>query len=158
MLLQRRNFADERGSSAIELLITGLLLILPLTYLAISLGQVHSAVLAAEGGVRQAARLFVRADTVESALAQSELAMQLAFDNHHLDGEYRLAVHCLPPRESRITTTGNHCLIPGARVTVSVQTQVLLPFIPGFIPNELVSIPIHAEAQQIVSKFAGAGR
>lgn len=156
--MRLKNFDDEAGSSAIELLVTGLLLILPLTYLAISLGQIHSAVLAAEGGVRQAARLFVRAESTQAALAQSELAMQLAFENHNLQGNgYQLRVHCQSPNQVA-GAVSDACLLAGSRVTVTVETQVVLPFIPGFIPSDLVSIPIHAEAQQIVSKFAGGGR
>ena len=156
--MRLKNFDTERGSSAIELLVTGLLLLLPLTYLAISLGQIHSAMLAAEGGVRQAARLFVRADSIQSAIRQSEIAMQLAFQNHALDGtDYQLSVQCVSPAGLTMTTDVA-CLQPGNRIVVAVETQVLLPMIPGFIPSELVSIPIRAEAQQIVSKFAGAGQ
>ncbi|MGB3413558.1 MAG: hypothetical protein WBA28_02460 [Microbacteriaceae bacterium] len=136
-----------------------MLLILPLSYLAISLGQIHSAVLAAEGGARQAARLFVRADTLALALSQAEVAVMLAFQNHNLEGtDFKVSVQCRSPHQAAPGVSMEACLSAGTRISVSVETSVLLPFVPGFIPSELMSIPVTAEAHQIVSKFAGAGQ
>lgn len=112
--------ASESGSSIVEFIFLGVLLLVPVTYLIISASQLQAASFAAVGAADHAARTFATADTEAEGAARARNAVDVALENlavdtHAATMEYR----CAPS-----------CLEPGSTVSVDVSIRVGLPFLP----------------------------
>lgn len=138
---------DDRGSAAMEFITVGMLLTVPLVYLVLTLSAIQSAVLAAEGAARHAARAIGQSATHAQGLASGSAAVEVALATVGLDASAAsVEVQCLPnPAE---------CITPAGTVTVSVVTQVPLPLVPPVLDLDVgLSVPIHAIAASPVSQF-----
>jgi Flp pilus assembly protein TadG len=143
----------EDGSASLEFIVAGLVLLVPIVYLVVVLFQVQAAVLAAEGGARQAARLFVDAADVDSATAQASTAVEFALADQGID----------PTTVDVSITCGDggpgDCLDPGDLVTVTVRLDVALPLAPPVLGlDDLAVVPIEASAVNAVSEFHAGTR
>ncbi len=108
----------DDGSASLEFVAAGLILLLPVVYLVLVLSSVQAGAFAAEAAARQAARLFVQAESVEAAQAVADRAIQFALADYGVDrDDASVAVTCVPAA----------CLEPGAIVTVQVTVSVPLP-------------------------------
>lgn len=146
--LARRARADE-GSASLEFITAGLLLLVPLVYLVLTLAAIQSASLATEGAARQAARVYVQAPSDEAGRAAAARALDLALDDHGVDGEPALSILCAPRPDVCHTRSG--------WVTVDVAVDVPLPLVPPVLELRVpLSVPIEATATQQVSRFWGA--
>ncbi|RWZ49720.1 hypothetical protein ELQ90_13350 [Labedella phragmitis] len=143
-----RRSRTEDGSASLEFIVAGLVLLVPIVYLVVVLFQIQSAVLAAEGGARQAARLFVDAADVDSATDHASVAVEFALADQGID-----------PAAADVSITcddggPDECLDPGDLVTVVVRLDVSLPLAPHVLGlDELVTVPIEASAVNAVSEF-----
>jgi len=145
----RRASAAEVGSASIEFLVAGLLLLVPIVYLVVLVATVQSAALATEGAARQAARVFVQAPSVDDGEAAAVRALELAFADHGVTAETRIAVTCRPEPSD--------CLARRGWVTVSIEASVPLPLVPSILDvTAPLAVPIEASATQQVSRFRGA--
>ncbi len=140
---------SDAGTASLEFIVAGLLLLVPLVYLVLTIGQIQAAALAAEGGARQAARLFVLASTADDGRAAVETAVEFALADHGVDASsVDVRITCIPvPAE---------CHTPRGFVTVAVALELPLPLLPPMFGGEL-SVPIHASTTQQVSRFWRAG-
>lgn len=139
----------EAGSAVVEFLGGALLLLLPLVYLVLTLGQVQGAAFAAEGAAREAGRLVVRAETVEVGVARARAAVALAFADQGMtvDGAGALTLAC----------EADPCLTPGARIIVEVGAAVALPGVPEFVRGAVpAEVPVTAEYVAVVDAFREA--
>ena len=59
--------ADDRGSAALEFILVGMLLLVPLVYLIVSLGLIQGQSLGAEAGARHIARALSTAESPDAA-------------------------------------------------------------------------------------------
>ncbi|WP_454300142.1 pilus assembly protein [Salana multivorans] len=109
----------ERGSALVEFLGGTVVILLPLTYLVLTLVQVHAAQFAATGAARDAARLVATADP-DHWSALTTAAVELAFEDQGIavDGSGAVSISC-----------ARDCG-PGDQVAVSVRASVSLPFAP----------------------------
>ncbi|UTT62744.1 hypothetical protein [Microcella humidisoli] len=148
---ERGGGCDDRGSASLEFLTAGLLMLVPLVYLILTLGTIQSASLAAEGAARQAARVFVQADSTAAGSAAAKRALAIAFADHGLETTATsIAITC-EPRPDR-------CHTRRGWVTVRVEASVPLPLVPPLFDLRVpLAIPIEASATQQVSRFWGAG-
>lgn len=111
----------ERGSAIVEFIGVGVLLGVPLFYLAIALAGLHSAALAATTMAQQLASIQAQspdAATAERRVAQArgEMAGAAGVDADAV----RVSIECDRP-----------CPGPQARVRVSVRITVSLPLVPS---------------------------
>jgi len=126
---------DEDGAAIIEFIALSLLLLVPLTYLVVTLSRIQAGAFAAEGAAHEAARTAVvtgvaareHGSSREAAMAagasRAEAAVALLADDFGFDtGAASLALTCEGP-----------CLEPGANVDAEVTVAVALPGIPGFL-------------------------
>ncbi|WP_182484465.1 hypothetical protein [Alpinimonas psychrophila] len=144
----RRLFrAPDEGSSSLEFITAGLLLLVPLVYLVLVLSAVQGAALAAEGAARQAARVFVQAPTEAEGFARAQRALAFGLDDYGLgDAAVGMTITCVPQ-----TTP---CLHRLASVTVAITLQVDLPLVPAVLGlDRLARVPVNATATQHVSRF-----
>ncbi|QUW18913.1 hypothetical protein [Agrococcus sp. Marseille-Q4369] len=142
--------ASEEGSASIEFLTVGLILLVPLVYLVLALGQIQHAVLGIEGGARHAARAIAQADSHEQGLAAADRAIRVAMADAGLEPEaVRVEVVCTPAQDACDTRRGT--------VSVRLDATVPLPLAPpGLDLGAGVGVPVSALASQPVSAFGGA--
>jgi Flp pilus assembly protein TadG len=145
----RRLMRDESGNASLEFVTTGMILLVPLVYLVLAVAAIQAGSLAIEGAARQAVRVFVQADTTESANAKLQRAVQFALADYGLDGaKADVSVACSP--------TPTTCLKRLGLVTVTIRVSVALPLVPAFLTSNLpLSVPLEATATERVSRFRG---
>ncbi|GAA1936506.1 hypothetical protein GCM10009775_30490 [Microbacterium aoyamense] len=141
---------DDRGSAALEFILVGLLLLVPILYLVLALGAVQGQSLGAEAGARHIARVVASAQDAPDAAGRAERVLAAVTAEYDLDPDaVSVALTCTP--------TGAACPEAGAVLTVTLRTTVALPLVPpvlGF--DDLARIPIEATAVQKVSRVWGA--
>lgn len=142
------NHSDERGSASLEFLALGLLLIVPLVYLILVLGQLQAAALAADGAARQAARSWVMQPSLTLADERAADQVRLGASDFGFSGaEVRWQRNCI-----------GSCLSPSSRVSIEVQIAVPLPLMPPVLGGQSFgTITMRGVATQTVSRFDGAG-
>lgn len=148
-----RRSTSEQGSASLEFIVAGLVLLVPVVYLVVALFQIQAAILAAEGGARQAARVFVEAPDVETATVRASTAVEFALADQRVDGDgVDVTVSCPDGGPE-------HCLDPGDVVTVVVRLRVELPLAPPILGlDDLAVVPVEASGVNAVSDFHAGGR
>lgn len=142
---------SERGSAALEFILVGLILLVPLVYLVVSLGLIQGQSLGAEAGARHIARTVSHAPDDASARSAAESVLASVVDEYGIDpASVDVAMECIPASAP--------CPNAGATVVVTVRTRVALPLVPPVLGlDRLASIPIEASSAQKVSRFWGTG-
>ncbi|KQR91276.1 MAG: TadE family protein [Microbacterium ginsengisoli] len=148
--MRRSNPSTEPddGSASIEFLVAGLLLLVPVVYLVVTLGLVQSHAFGADAAARHLARSIAVADgDIDGHIAR---VVQTTAADYGIDpADISVRVRCAPADDG--------CPAPGAVLTATVQTRVVLPLVPPvFGWEDLAALPIEASAVQLVS--AGPGR
>ena len=143
-----RRSTSEEGSASLEFIVAGLVLLVPIVYLVIALFQIQSAVLAAEGGARQAARLVVDSEDASVATERASTAVEFALADQGIDDEgVEVAISCADGGVAE-------CLDAGDLVTVRVRLDVALPLAPPVLGlDSLAVVPIETSAVNAVSDF-----
>ena len=141
----------ERGSAALEFILVGLILLVPLVYLVVSLGLIQGQTLGAEAGARHIARSVSQAADAASARTAAAVVLASVVDEYGIDAStVDVAMECVP--------VGASCPQTGATVVVTVRTRVALPLVPPVLGlDRLAGIPIEASSAQKVSRFWGSG-
>jgi Flp pilus assembly protein TadG len=142
---------DERGSAALEFIMTGVILLVPLVYLILTMAQLQAGALAVEGAARQAARIYVQSATPDTAADDAQLAIEFALADYGVDpATAHVVVTCAP--------VASDCLTRRGFVTVAIEIAVSLPLAPAAVSVDApLSIPLEASATQQVSRFWSAG-
>ena len=140
----------ERGSAAVEVLVLGVLLLVPLVYLVLTVSALQSAAFAAEGAARQAARSIAIAATDGEGRRAAGVAAEVALADWRVaPGATRIEVRCTPDP--------GDCATPRGTVDVRVRIAAALPLLPPALDVAApASVPIEARAVQRVSMFAAA--
>ncbi|ERG64689.1 hypothetical protein L332_09545 [Agrococcus pavilionensis RW1] len=146
----RELLASEDGSASIEFLTVGVILLVPLVYLVLALGQIQHAVLGIEGGARHAARAIAQAGSHEHGMAAADRAIRVALADAGLSADaVRVAIACDPAPDA--------CDTPRGTVSVRLDATVPLPLAPpGLHLGAGVGVPVSALASQPVSAFGGS--
>jgi len=141
-------FFDDSGSASLEFITAGLLLLVPLVYLVLVVSSIQGATLAAEGAARQAARVFVTADSADQAGARAQQAIDFALADFNVPAQrVTVSVSC---------SDSTSCLAGDSLVTVSVDVAVPLPFVPTVLGlDQLAVVPVSSHATAHVSRFHG---
>jgi hypothetical protein len=141
----RQAAADDRGSAALEFIVIGIGILVPLVYLALAAATVQAAAFASTQAVREAGRAFTSSSTPADGRRLAQAAAQLAFADHGLT---------LPPGGLRITCTGGPCLSPGSIVEVALAWEVPLPWLPGALADDAPArMPVEATHRVPVDDF-----
>ncbi len=87
----------ERGSAALEFIIVGLILLVPLVYLIVSLGLIQSQSLGVESGARHIARAVATSSDAGSARDIAARVLDTVVDEYGIDpGSVQLEMACVP--------------------------------------------------------------
>jgi len=141
---------DQTGTASLEFITAGLVLLLPTVYLVLTMAALQGAALAVEGASRQAARVFVEADTVDEGTAAATRAVEFALADYGLGADdVEVSISCTPRPAACLTRRGF--------VTVVVSSRVSLPLVPPVLDLDVASsVPVSSTATQQVSRFSGA--
>jgi Flp pilus assembly protein TadG len=126
---------DERGTAIIELTWLALLLMLPLTYVVVTVFQVQRGAFAVAGAARAAARAYALADDDVAGVARARAAADQVLADHHVTASIGLTVACESPEP------GN-CHAAGAVVTVRIAGAVPLPLLPSYFHEHRSQIAV----------------
>ncbi len=131
--------AGDEGAAIIEFIALSLLLLVPLTYLVVTLSRIQAGAFAAEGAAHEAARAAVvtgvasrehgasREAAMEAGAGRADAAVWLVADDFGFDSKSaNLTLTCDGP-----------CLEPGGNVSAEVTIVVELPGIPGFVSGAI---------------------
>ena len=141
----------ERGSAALEFILVGLVLLVPLVYLIVTLGLIQAQSLGAEAGARHVARAVSTAVNASDADGRADLVLDSVVREYGLDPRaVDVSVSCRP--------AGVECPSAGATLVVTLRTAVALPLVPPVLGlDRIARIPLEATAAQKVSRFWGSG-
>ncbi|WP_163617474.1 MULTISPECIES: pilus assembly protein [unclassified Microbacterium] len=135
----------ERGSAALEFILVGLLMLVPLVYLIVSLGLIQGQSLGAEAAARHIARAVSTATDATDARGRADAVLAAVAEEYGLD-DVDLAIGCTP--------AGASCPRAGATLHVTVRTAVTLPLVPPVLGLEnIAAVPIEATGAHKVSRF-----
>lgn len=141
---QEHNEGHQRGSAVVEFTFLALLLMVPLVYFVITVGQIQGGSFAVVGAADQAAKVYVAQPDGATAQAAAEqaVALSLADFGHQLD-------------KASVATSCNaaDCHAPGTAVTFTVRLAVSLPFVPFNDDIRLVASEVEASSTQLVGRF-----
>jgi Flp pilus assembly protein TadG len=137
--------ADDAGSAALEFIFVGVLLLVPLVYLIVALGQIQGQSLGVEAGARHIARAVATATDAADARERADRIARSVTSEYGMDADaVAVSFSCAP--------AGAACPDAGAVLTVRMTTRVRLPLAPPVLGlDRIASIPIEATAVQKVS-------
>lgn len=134
----------EQGSAVVEFIFLGLLLMVPLVYFVITVGQIQGGSFAVVGAADQAVKVYVAQPDGSTAQAAAEQAVSIALaDFGHRPDEATIATTCYP----------RDCQAPGTAVTITVSLTVPLPFVPFNDSFRLTASEVEASSTQLVGRF-----
>lgn len=146
-----RVLEEERGSASLEFLTVGLLMLVPLIYVVVALGQIQHQALGAEAAARHVARAISLSSDAASAGSSASEVLSAVMAEYDLDASATsLSISCVPASVS--------CPTAGATVRVLVATRVSLPLAPPVLGlDQIASVPVEASAVQRMSRFWSGG-
>ncbi|MFJ6652099.1 TadE family protein [Microbacterium sp. NPDC091313] len=147
----RRALREEEGSAALEFVFGGLILLVPVVYLVVALGQIQGQSLGVEAGARHIARAVSTAADAADAAARADRVLDTIVSQYGLDpSAVDVDVSCAQAAPT--------CPAAGATVLVTVRATVPLPLVPPVLGlDQLASVPVQASSAQKVSRFWGDG-
>ena len=135
---------DETGSAAVEFLLLSLMLMVPVVYFIVTIGQIQAGMFAVVAAADQAAKVCVSEPEPGQALAAAEEAVAVALGDYGYTAEaVTVDVSCDRPQ----------CPSPGATVSVSVHLSVHLPMVPFGDVLKLDAAHLDASATQKAGRF-----
>ena len=132
----------ERGSAVVEFTFLALLLMVPIVYFVITVGQIQGGSFAVVGAADQAAKVYVAQSDASTAQAAAENAVALALsDFGHQPDRASMTITCNPA----------DCQAAGTAITVTVSLDVPLPFVP--FAEGLSATAVEASSTQLVGRY-----
>lgn len=148
-LRARASAGGDDGNAVVEFLGVALLLLVPVVYLALTLGRLQAATFAVDGAAREAARIAQAATDSTTAATQVLAAVGIAFADQGVAAD---------PAGATVVTCDGDCLAPGTTITVEVTADVPLPgtaWLQCAVPLE---VPVTATATAVRDTYVEAPR
>ncbi|MEU2203033.1 TadE family protein [Microbacterium oleivorans] len=142
-----RLLGDERGSAALEFIVGGVILLVPIVYLIVTLGIIQSHALGVEAASRHVARAVASAESVQDADARAAAVLDSLVREYEIDAD-TLAVD--------VSCVGRPAECPGAgeTVRVTVAASVPLPLVPPVLGlDEATRVGVESSSVQKVSRY-----
>ncbi|MDQ2757179.1 MAG: pilus assembly protein [Actinomycetota bacterium] len=144
--LRLRLGAADDGRAIVEFIFVGVLLLVPLVYLVMVVGQLQAASFAVSAAAREAGRAFTTSTTEAQAAPRARAAAALPLADFGFDSGTDLQLQC----------DGSPCLRPEGRITVTSTVTVALPWVPDLLAGVLpTTIPVTATHVAAADRFAG---
>lgn len=134
---------SDDGTAAIEFIVGGVLLLVPLLYLIIAMGMVQGQTMGVEAAARHLARSLA---TDQAASASEDLVATVATQYGVDPATLSVTLAC---------ESSGPCPAPGAILTVTVSATVTLPLVPPILGlGDIASVPVAATAVQKVTSWS----
>lgn len=142
-----RLFDDERGSAALEFIVGGVILLVPIVYLVVTLGMIQSNALGVEAASRHVARAVASAESIEDADNRAAAVLDSLVREYDIDaGTLDVDVSCVGEAAE--------CPAAGATVRVTVAASVPLPLVPPVLGlDEATRVGVESSSVQKVSRY-----
>ena len=134
----------QRGSAIVEFTFLALLLMVPVVYFLVTVGQIQGGSFAVVGAADQAAKVFVSQTEPALARTSAEQSVLVALKDYGYPAQ---------AATMDITCDRADCLSAGATVTVWVRLTVPLPMVPFGDSLHLNAAVLNASATQVVGRF-----
>ncbi len=139
-----QDLEGQRGSAVVEFTFLAVLLMVPLIYFVVTVGQIQGASFGVVGAADQAAKVFVVQNDPASARTAAEQSVIVALaDYGHAPEQATVEISC----------DQENCLAAGASVTVTVHLDVPLPMVPFGDTLKLSASRLSASATQTVGRY-----
>lgn len=138
-----RSQADE-GSASVEFVLFSLLLLVPLTYVLLTVFAVQRAAYGVTEAARESGRAFSTALSTTDAQHRVDVAVALALADQGMAAQHA---------DLRISCSAHPCLTPGATITITITEQVPLPYVPSLLGRPAASVTVRAVHVQTVDLF-----
>ena len=122
---------NERGDASVEFLGILVVLVIPVFYIVLAIGQVSAGAMAVDAGAREAARILAQ-DSERSA--DAERAVSLIVEDFGVDAPASVSSSCAA------------CASSEGAIEVSVSVRVPLPFVPAWLGAVGVTVSSSASA------------
>jgi hypothetical protein len=143
--LRRACMRGDDGNAIVEFVYLAILMMIPLTYLLITVFRVQGATYAVSSATREAGRVFVTSAASGDADARATAAASMVMADGGLE---------LDDRQLSIECSARPCLTPGAHVDVVIGYDMALPFLPRFLDGVLpASIHVEGRHLEVVDRF-----
>lgn len=143
--MSRLSLHDDDGAAIVEFVSIVVVLVVPLTYLVLTVFDVQRAAFAATSAAREAARSFVLSPTSADAESRGRAAASIALRDQGVEPD-TVSV--------RFTCTRSPCLTPSATVAATVATSVRLPLVPSFLRGVVpLAVPVQVTSTQVVDTY-----
>ena len=142
--LHRRCTRGDDGNAIVEFVYLAILMMIPLTYLLITVFRVQGATYAVSSATREAGRVFVTSTSSDADARATAAASMVMSDSGLALDDGQLSIEC----------SARPCLTPGAHVDVVIGYDVALPFLPRFLDGVLpASIHVQGRHLEVVDRF-----
>ncbi|BCW46141.1 hypothetical protein StoSoilB5_33250 [Arthrobacter sp. StoSoilB5] len=135
---------SQRGSAMVEFTFLAVLLMVPVVYFLVTVGQIQGGSFAVVGAADQAAKVFVSQTKPALARTAAEQSVLVALKDYGYPAQ---------AAKIQISCDRSDCLSAGATVTVSVRLTVPLPMVPFGDALHLDAAVLNASATQVVGRF-----
>ena len=122
---------SERGDASVEFLGILVVLVIPVLYIVLAIGQVSAGAMAVDAGAREAARILAQDS---GRRADAERAVALIVEDFGVDAPASVASSCAA------------CASSEGAIEVSVSVRVPLPFLPAWLGTLGVTVSSSASA------------
>ncbi|WP_159707484.1 hypothetical protein [Arthrobacter sp. 18067] len=141
---RNRTCQAQKGSAVVEFTFLAVLLMVPLVYFVVTVGQIQAGSFAVVGAADQAAKVFVTSTDAKGARAAAEGTVLLALKDYgHIANQASIEIAC----------DRTDCLSAGASVTVTVDLDIPLPLMPFADSLHLNAARLSASSTQIVGRY-----
>lgn len=122
---------SERGDASVEFLGILVVLVIPVLYIVLAIGQVSAGAMAVDAGAREAARILAQDS---ERRADAERAVALIVEDFGVDAPASVSSSCAA------------CASSEGAIEVSVSVRVPLPFLPAWLGTLGVTVSSSASA------------
>ena len=122
---------SERGDASVEFLGILVVLVIPVLYIVLAIGQVSAGAMAVDASAREAARILAQDS---ERRADAERAVALIVEDFGVDAPASVSSSCAA------------CASPEGAIEVSVSVRVPLPFLPAWLGTLGVTVSSSASA------------
>lgn len=122
---------SERGDASVEFLGILVVLVIPVLYIVLAIGQVSAGAMAVDAGAREAARILAQDS---GRRADAERAVALIVEDFGVDAPASVSSSCAA------------CASSEGAIEVSVSVRVPLPFMPAWLGTLGVTVSSSASA------------
>lgn len=135
----------DAGNAIVEFVFLAVLMMVPLTYILLTVFRVQGAAFAVSSAVREAGRVYASSSDVDAAGSRAFAAARLVMADSNLD---------LARNQITITCSSDPCLAPGSRIDVRMTYVVDLPLVPRLLSDRApATVRVSSRHVEVVDRY-----